>query len=152
MKFGMLLLAVFISSQASANILQECFKRTYSAAHLRANPSQIVKTIELDLLSYQDNEVQVVESSLSVETKRMIANRSYFMTTYGCNGTNEETMKNLTCSDSGQTFRVVSRNAQSVTVRVTSPMVLAAIESDTLLTLNPGRSNGIFVLNKVSCN
>jgi hypothetical protein len=149
MKSLFALLAVVIALPAFATQRSDCFSRSYSAAHLRANPSQKVKSMALNL---QDTDYGI-SNFVNVRTKNPINSYDTFSNGGGCRLTSgNRTNGTYACgfdSDGGSFSVRVQGNEALLTVAnaLFIPEALSEVGGEApVLILNAGRANGVYRL------
>jgi hypothetical protein len=120
----------------------ECYERFYSEAHLRNNPNQSVRQIDLVIVTAGD----VIEAHSSILVKEL---QQGLILSAGC----KKTAAGLKCMD--ETGEKVSFTARKVNgkmrMQVVSEALYSVVESDTSVTLLAGGDDSLFLLNKVRC-
>lgn len=142
---ALLALAILMTSLNSlASETTVCFKRVYSADHMRANPKQLLKTLEITLTQ---------EESLNIYISAQSKNRSngeVLFTNGGMCGISQGT---IGCEFGGDLdgYLKLEDKDQTARLEITSALKLFS-KSDSAVQLKPGKDNGIYILNKVNCN
>ncbi len=146
--FALLILA--FAGSAFAQETQVCFERVYSAAHMKKNPKQLVKSI-LVTLSQEEH----LYNSVMVQTSKPIKGTTGFSSGGACS----ISRGGLACGfDADGGNFVLTDNGKTALLKISSALMLYRDNIDSEdesegrdLVLKAGATNGIYKLNSVPC-